>query len=102
MADNFESWLSDHVDVAAETVKAREAVWHNHLHTGETVRTIRRADRTAGKVALHRTNGNGLNVARHRSTVGAYTRSISRSAEAQYVSQDEARRVRLAVQGVFA
>lgn len=67
-------------EIADEAVERQSTfgVWSNHK------RTLRTAERTAGKVAAHRTNGNGLAVTRYRSTVGDHTRRISRSAERQY------------------
>lgn len=102
MSDSgFGQWLDEHGDEAiwvADLVKVRQATLGVPTN-GK--RILQPAKRTAGKVARHRTNGNGLNVARHRSTVSDYTRRVSRSAESQYMSRDDARRIRLAVQGVF-
>ena len=75
---------------AAETRRQRADVWHNYLHTGETVRTIRTAERTAGKVARERTDGNGLRSGRTVSTAGQYSQRIRKSAERQYFDRIDA------------
>lgn len=95
MTDNsFEAFLCEAdataAHVAADTVAARAAVWHNHLSTGESVRKVRTADRTDGKVRLYGTNGNGIRSERIVSTVGAYTARIRKSAERQYFDRQDA------------
>ena len=96
----FDEWVAEAGDVAGETRKLRDAVWHNHLHTGETVRTIRKADRTAGKVSRLKTDGNGHRGSMQRSTVGAYTQRIRRSAESQYFGRLEAGERRAAAEAM--
>lgn len=98
---DFEHWLAAETPAerrrlngaaaAASTAAARDAVWHHHLHTGETVRRIRTAGRTAAKVRANGQHGKLGAYGPQRSTVGEGTRAMSRSAEAQYFGRVDGR-----------
>ena len=79
----FESWLEEVADVALLARQSRDDVWHHHIHTGETVRKVRKADRTQAKVVANGQHGKLGAGGLRGTTASAYTQAICRSAERQ-------------------